>query len=216
NQFKDLMNLNYIMITEKKSGLNIFEQYIAGQEIDATLISGFLNAIRAFGIELTKSNDQSQTISLEYKDSKVLMSEFKNFRIIVIMKERPSEQMINSITDLSYSIEKKYSEILGQFKGNIVQFAGISDLIEEHLHTSFISPLKVVEQIDVKLSIGERAIINKAKELMKEYNLNYFHSTYLISEQKFKPSDVENILNLINKKIFQPTSLGSAGIKKIN
>ncbi|MFX1298554.1 MAG: hypothetical protein ACFFD2_27315 [Promethearchaeota archaeon] len=214
NQFKDLINLNYIMITEKKSGLNIFEKYIAGQEIDATLISGFLNAIRAFGIELTRSNDQSQTISLEYKDSKVLMSEFKNFRIIVIMKERPSEQMINSITDLSYGIENKYSEILENFKGSIVQFAGISDLIEEHLHTSFISPLKLVENIEVKLSISERAMINKVKELMKEYNLNYFHSTYLITEQKFKPGDVETILNLINKKIFQPTSSDSAGFKK--
>ena len=125
------------------------------------------------------------------------------------MKERPSEELLNSITALSHSIESKFGQEIKRFKGIRDHFTGISELIEEHLHTSFISPLKVVERIDVKLTIGERAMINKAKQIMKDYNLNYIHSTFLISEQKFKPSDVEIILNLINKEIFQPTTINS-------
>ena len=83
----DILNLDYIMVTDKKSGLNVYSQNLSEKTIDATLISGFLQAIHSFGIELIKVEDQSQTIKLEYKDSIILMSEFVNIRLILIMKK---------------------------------------------------------------------------------------------------------------------------------
>jgi len=44
NKVLDSLNLNYIMISENASGLNVFEQFFGGKEIDPTLISGFLRS----------------------------------------------------------------------------------------------------------------------------------------------------------------------------
>ncbi|MFX1478629.1 MAG: hypothetical protein ACFFCI_10925, partial [Promethearchaeota archaeon] len=90
NQCMDILNLDYIMVTDKKSGLNLYIQNFSEKEIEPSLISGFLQAIHSFGIELIKVEDKTQTIKLEYQDSIVLMTEFVNLRIILLMKETPS------------------------------------------------------------------------------------------------------------------------------
>ena len=209
NKFNDIINLNYIIIIDKKSGLNIYEQFFTGEVIDTTLIVGFLDAIRVFGIELTGANEKSQTITLEYKDSKISMSEFKNFRILLIMRERPSEDLLKSITALSYDIENEYGTLIKKFKGSKIEFGGIRDLIEKHLYPSFIDRLIIVERKNVKLTSREKSMIYKAKLLMKKHYLDYFFTSFLLSDKKFKSKDVETIMSLIDKKIFQPIKLES-------
>jgi len=207
NKFLDAFNLNNIIVINKKSGLNVYEQFYAGKKLDATLISGFLDAIRAFGIELTSAYEQSQSISLEYKDSKILMSEFKDFRLIFILKDRPSEEFLKSVTALSYDIDREYGELLQKFAGNLAPFAGIKGLIERHLNTSFISPLKVVDIEDIELSPAERSLVQKAKSIMKQNKLDYFFTTFLMPEQLYDPKRTQLIFNLIEKKVFQPTDI---------
>ena len=207
DKFTDILSLNHVIVIDKKSGLNVFEQFFGGKSMDATLISGFLDAIRSFGLELTGSYRQTQTIALEYQNSKVLMSEYKNFRLILIMAERPSQEFLNSIDSLSYDIDVNFGEQLKNFGGNIKAFEDIKDLISNHLNTAFISPLKVLIPPDVKLKPAEKSMTNKAKQLMKQNNLTYFYTTFLMSDQAFNPRDTEIIFNLIDKKIFQPTDI---------
>lgn len=59
NKYMDVLNLNYVLVSDRLSGLNIYEQMISGKEMDPTLLSGFLQAISSFGIELTHSEEQS-------------------------------------------------------------------------------------------------------------------------------------------------------------
>jgi hypothetical protein len=95
NKYQDVSNLDHIIIADKKSGLDIYDESISGQGMQATLITGFLQAITSFGIELTNSEKESQTIKLEYQNSKILMSEFKNLRTTLIMKENPSQDFVD-------------------------------------------------------------------------------------------------------------------------
>ena len=204
NKYMDVLNLDYFIIIEKKTGLNIYEQVLASKTIDASLITGFLDAIRTFGIELTGANEQSQAIKLEYQDSKIIMSEYKNFRIMLIMKEHPSQAFLESIKALSYDIDNKYGETIAKFDGNISKFIGIKELLDQHLVTSLIYPLKVEPQ-DIKITSDEKSFINRALNIMKKRNTDYFFVSYLLSTKKgFQAKDAETILNLINKKIFQP------------
>lgn len=204
NKYMDVLNLEYFIIIHKKSGLNVYEQILASKTIDATLITGFLEAIRTFGIELTGADEQSQTIKLEYHKSKVLMSEFKSFRILLIMKENPSQDFLESIKELSYDIDNKFGRQIENFKGNTTLFAGIRDLLEQHLQTSLIYPLKIVQQ-DIKLKSDEKSMLNRAKSIMKKKNTDYFIVTSLLSIRKgFYAKEAELILNLIKKKIFVP------------
>ncbi len=204
NKYMDVLNLDYFIIIEKRTGLNIYEKVLAGKDMDASLITGFLEAIRSFGIELTGANEQSQTIKLEYQQSKIIMSEFKDFRILLIMKENPSQDFLDSIKSLSYDIDNTYGEDIAHFTGNIDKFANIKELLDQHLETTLIYPLELKPQ-DVKITSDEKLMINRAKEVMKMRKTDYFFLSYLLYAKKgFQVKDAETVLNLISKKIFQP------------
>ncbi|MHA2429908.1 MAG: hypothetical protein ACXACC_02630 [Promethearchaeota archaeon] len=204
NKCMDILNLNYIMVSEKKSSLNVYEQVFTKQKIDPTLISGFLSAIQSFGIELTDSDEKTQTIKLEYKNSKVLMSEFKDFRIVIIMNELPSQKFFDSISSLAFDIELYYSRYLENFKGNIDPFNGIENLLKKHLNISFLYPLKIVKSGKTKVSPTEKIMIGRALESMKKNKQNYFYITHIMEIKTCDSKDIEAIFNLIDKNTFQP------------
>ncbi|MHA1885275.1 MAG: hypothetical protein ACW96S_09510, partial [Promethearchaeota archaeon] len=202
----DAFNLDYMMVTDKKSGLNVYTQNFSGREIDAELISGFLQAIHTFGIELMKVEDRSQTIKLEYRDSIILMSEFVNLRLILIMRESPSRYFLYSVEELAYDVYKNYGNLIDEFNGDIAPFKGIEELLKRHLNPFFIYPLKLSE-IDkfskVRIGQNERELVNKAVHLMKTENKDYFYLHSLLPERECSLRDVESFQNLIDKKVFE-------------
>ncbi|MFX1328320.1 MAG: hypothetical protein ACFE91_09260 [Promethearchaeota archaeon] len=206
NKCMDALNLEYIIVSEKKSGLNLYQQKFIEREIDASMISGFLQAIHSFGIELMKIEDRSQTIKLEYKGSIILMTEFVNLRLILLMKESPSRNFLYSVEDLAFDIYRQYGKIVDAFNGDVKPFRGIEDLLKQHLNTSFVYPLEIakIEQIEkIRVSQSERFFINKAVSLMKQNNKDFFFTRELFPENACSPKDIEVIQGLINKKIFQ-------------
>ena len=209
NRAYDILNLQDVIVIAKESGLNVYEEHYSGRAVDATLVSGFLEAIRSFGIELTGAREQTQTISLEYKDSIVIMSEYKSFRLIFIMSDKPSEDFYHSLNELSYEIEEQYGEKIQKFSYHTSAFTGLYDIIQKHLKTAFIFPLRIKEREGVKLNSSEREIINSAQRLMKHNNLDYFFVSFLFTEKKIEPEQIEAIFNLIEKDILQPIKLDS-------
>ena len=204
NKCIDILNLNYVLIIEKKSSLNVYDQVFTEKKMNPVLLSGFLEAIRSFGIELTGSKDHSQIIKLDYHNSKILMAEFKNFRLILIMQELPSEPFYDSISTLSLEIEEKYGTYLEKFKGNLEPFKNIEELIKKHLGTAFLYPLEVVGTGKTKISTNEREVINIALNLMKKNKTKYFFTTQLIQDKGYNSKDIETVFSLLEKKILQP------------
>ncbi len=214
NKVLDSLNLNYIMISENASGLNVFEQFFGGKEIDPSLISGFLSAIRSFGIELTGTFQQSQTIKLEFQNSKILMNEFRHFRLILLMGENPSDDFIESLDNLAQDVEKAYGEQIRDFDGRLTKFTGIGKLIERHLNVSFLFPLKVISSEATKLTTAERSVFNKANEIMKQNNLSYIFTSFLMDDQTYEPKRIKAIFGLIDKGVFQPIRLKDQNFKQ--
>jgi hypothetical protein len=203
----DIMNLDYLMVTDKTSGLNVYTQNFSGKEIEAALISGFLQAIHSFGIEMMKVEDRSQTIKLEYQNFIVLMSEFVNFRLILLMKKSPSRNFLYSLEDLAYDVYKDYGDKIDSFNGDVNPFKGIKELLKVHLNIPFISPLKIakIEKMEkVRINQAERVLINQAVKLLKTQNQDYFFMRDLLPGEECNPKDIEGVLNLMNKKIFYP------------
>lgn len=201
----DILNLEYLMVTDKKSGLNVYTQNFSEEEIDAALISGFLQAIHSFGIELIKVEDQSQTIKLEYRERIILMTEFVNIRLILIMHETPSRFFLYSIEELAYNIYKNFGENIDSFNGDVKPFQSIEALLKQNLNITFIYPMKIakIEKLaKLKVTQNEREFINKAVSLMKMNNRDNFLIKALLSEKECNPKDVEALLDLIEKKIF--------------
>jgi hypothetical protein len=125
------------------------------------------------------------------------------------MSDKPSEDFYKSLNELSYEIEEHYGEKIQKFSYQTNVFTGLHDIIQKHLKTAFIFPLRIHEKEDVKLSSSETEIINSAKRFMKLNNLDYFFVSFLFSEKKLEPEQIEAIFNLIEKDILQPLDLES-------
>ncbi|MFX1413801.1 MAG: hypothetical protein ACFFA2_08165, partial [Promethearchaeota archaeon] len=128
-QYNDVMNLKYIIVLHSKTGIDLHSQSFEEKELDPTLISGFLQAVRAFGSEIS-ADRESKTIQIPYKDSIIIMTEFVNIRLILIMKKSPSKDFIHGVELLVYDIYKYYGKLIEEFHGNIRDFRGIKELIE--------------------------------------------------------------------------------------
>ncbi|MFX1445641.1 MAG: hypothetical protein ACFFHV_19670, partial [Promethearchaeota archaeon] len=204
NRYMDVLNLDCIIVSDKLSGLSIYEHILIDKKFDPMLVSGFLQAIRAFGLELSGSDVHSQTIKLEYQKSKILMSEYKNFRIINIFEQNPSKEFKFALESLSQDIDKYFGKLLKNFNGELTPYVGIKELLEKHLQISMLSPLKIVMLDEVKLNNNEKSTIKQASNNMKKKSSIYFYISDLITEQDFNPKRAEAILNLIKKKVFQP------------
>jgi hypothetical protein len=120
------------------------------------------------------------------------------------MKENPSQDFLDSVKELSYDIDEQYGEDIAHFTGNIDKFQDIKVLLNKHLETTLIYPLELNPQ-DIKLSSDEKAMINRAKDIMKMKNTNYFFVSYMLYTKKgFQIKDAEILLDLIDKKVFKP------------
>ncbi|MHA1457975.1 MAG: hypothetical protein ACTSR5_18715 [Promethearchaeota archaeon] len=204
NKCVDVSNINLIIIMDKNSGIDLFSRSFSGKKIDPTLVSGFLQAIRNFGAEISEASQDSRTLKLEYKDSILLMNEFVNLRVIVSMKENPSKNFVYSVDDLAYDIYKNYGDEIEKFRGNVKKFRGIDQLIEKHLGVSFILPMKVMVTDDQKLTFAEKQMVDKALTLMEDHDMDTIYSLYLLPENECSPKDYKTILNLIQKGVFKP------------
>jgi hypothetical protein len=204
NKVKDLTNLQYLLIVDKVSSLDLFTQSFSTKKLDLSLVSGFLDAIKSFGIELTESYEQSQIIKLEYQKSKIIMSEYKGFRLIIIMKDNPSYDFLDLVKKLLVSIDEKFGRFLVDFKGDIRPFKYVERLIVQLLGTSFVYPLKILDREKVKLNSAEKVFLNRAKNYMKSINNDYIFVSHLINVKKLNPIEIAIINSLIKKRLFEP------------
>ena len=66
----------------------------------------------------------------------------------------------------------------------------------------------------MKFNATQRILISKAMSFMKSNKIDYFYLSSLLPEKAFTPKDIENILNLIERNIFQVKELENLKSKK--
>lgn len=201
----ELLNIKSIIVTEKSSGIDLYSKSFSENKIDGTLLSGFFQAIRNFGEEALEGFENSRTVKLEYKKYVILMNDFVNTRVIVVMKEQPSTNFEYILDDLSYDIYMNYGDKIDNFKGNVKDFRGIENLIEKYLNIDLLYPYKINPKNErkLKLSDKEKKIIQRARNFMRDNDTDYFYSVYLLPENQCEPEDFEILKTLIDKGIFQ-------------
>jgi hypothetical protein len=200
----DISIINDIIVIDTKSGIDIFSQSFGGRKLDTSLISGFLQAISNFGSTISEDARESRTLTIEYRDSIVMQTEFVNLKLIVTLKENPSSNFKFIMEDLAYDIYKHYGQEIDRFTGILRPFQNMNELIEKHLNVSFLYPLTIVDNPKVKLSMAEKQMVDRARNFMKESNFDHFYSLYLLPENVCTPRDYKAIFSLIEKGIFKP------------
>ncbi|MFW9773353.1 MAG: response regulator [Candidatus Thorarchaeota archaeon] len=155
SQCLDALYLDYLMVTDKKSGINLYTQ--------------------------NYSENFEDRFSQQFRDSIILMSEFVNLRLILIMRESPSKFFLNSVEELAYDIYKNYGDMIDDFIGDIKPFSTIHKFIKHYLN--FIPSLdqaKINKLCKTRLTPEEVDYVNKAVEIMK----NYLDGVILNEEKK--------------------------------
>ena len=132
------------------------------------------------------------------------MTEFVNVRLILNMKAEPSVDFHYAVESLAYDVYKHYGKLIDEFHGNIKDFQGIKDLVEQHLNVSFIYPLKVEVPDNVKLNSAEKEMVEKAIKFIEDYDFDHIYALYLLPENECSPKDAQTVLNLIKKGVFIP------------
>jgi hypothetical protein len=203
NQYIDLLNLEFLMVIDKQSGLPIYTQNFSGGKIDDEFISGILQAVQNSVDDLRGLGNKGQSIRKEYKDLILIITDFVNLRLILITRKSPSKYLIYSIEQFAYDIYKNYGNLIDSFNGETVPFTGIEDLLRQHFNPFFLYPVKLPE-IDkirkVRLTQNEMKFVNKAVDLMKAKNQDYFYIRDLMSEKEFTQSEKE-IIKAIYERI---------------
>lgn len=132
--YKDMRNIQAIILLEKKSGLPLYYRtYSFLKDTDPELFSGFVQAIIAIGTKLmeketevkptTEQNDISKLMmEIDFKYFYALIYDYKELRVVTILKEKSSERLKEKIKEIAEIIKSEMKEELENFKGILIPF----------------------------------------------------------------------------------------------
>ena len=144
-KFKDINNIQAIVLIHKLSGTPIFTRsYSILEKEDNVLFSGFIQAIITIGQEIyeKRSNkDSSSNLKDKFESSisniktimnKMIELDFRYFycliadsyycRVVLILKEHPSDRLKNQLYDLLSLLDSHFSKYMKNFAGDLSLF----------------------------------------------------------------------------------------------
>ena len=204
----DFLNLEYIVIIEKNSGIALVQENIGQANFEGALISGFLQAITIFKYELRKervSFDSRESILLDYQDYKILLNDGVYIRVGLILKANPSELFKYTLNEFIKQFEIKYLKHIKHFNGELSPFEDFSLLTNKFFKTNFRGSLIVNKNLlNTKMSSFQENILNVAMIIEDDYQSFNFAKlfNYLIKILPKVPrekieSEIYNLLELL-------------------
>ena len=174
--YKDVKNMQALMIIQKNSGLPIYTQEIRifGEENDSFLVSGFVQAITNFSEVLIKrefdkseeTKDHSEyakhIIELDFKLFQLLVCDYGVVRNLIFLKDTSSERLKKQLYYLTLALNTQYSEQFTNFTGDIKLIK--DDLI--FMINQFLS-LHYIEPFEVNRDLKYVNVVLNSKELTK-------------------------------------------------
>jgi len=158
--FKDVKNIQALMLIQKESGMPFFTKNISEFDFeDNFLISGFIQAITIFGRQMIKGDDLTEDKKIKHKEpyaKNIAELDFKFFRILIcdhlslrsvlIIREESSKRIRKQLYLLTVAIEAKLGEKIRKFKGRIDGIESkIEILLNEFLFLYFNEPFKLID-----------------------------------------------------------------------
>jgi hypothetical protein len=204
SKFLDIFNLKYIIISEKLSGLYVFEEAFQDVDFDPLLVSGFIGAIKSFGKEVINIETDNQILNIEYQTSNIYLVELNSFNFILIMGSKPSNEFLLAVDNLVEEIDYRYGDLIEGYQGDINKFNRIIDIIEKYLDVNLLYPFNFNANLNYTFTPEEKELLYKVYDTMKQTNKNYFYLSQILSETKFDLKIAEIILKFISQDIFTP------------
>ncbi|MFX1377953.1 MAG: hypothetical protein ACFFA4_02570 [Promethearchaeota archaeon] len=225
-KFLDVLNIRHIIIMDNESGLTLLNYPVSGEEINADLLGGFIQANITFSESHDSSYEKSYSqithnfYEFQYQNFNILLRDGEVIRLCLMLDHKASENMKNHVNQFIFEFEEMFSKELynlrsaGMFYSkNMVEF--IIDYFEIKLvfpmtlaHSIPPNDLKIIEENQI-----QKAILNIAKELLTTKQF-FFIYNLLNRVKNIVNIDSNEILyqiyHLVENNIFNPTTLETA------
>jgi len=223
-KFLDVLNIKHILLMDKHSGLTILNYAVSGVDIDANLLSGFIQANITFSesSEVSKQNIvpsiEFQFYEFQYKKFNLLLKDGNIIRVCLILDHKASIKLRNQVFQFLEDFELQFKEELIDFreKGAYFDFKDMVAYIVEFFNINLMFPMTLARSIppyeldNVKRNLVQKTIYNLAKEMLAIKPF-FFINNMLIRLKKIADIEDEVILyelyQLLARKIISPTPI---------
>ncbi len=188
-----------LWIIHSEIGMCILEQTFKElpQEIDSDLVSGFLNAMRSFSMEIANESVeriQLESIAIQYYTSEKYL--------IAACVDRDYSQVVlgRKLEKASQQFEEKYGKILENFSGNVELFQDFGKDLEMIMEQSAIS-LKYIDKTTDQIE----EYLNQRKSEFDE--LRNTIESLIMKKGKEMKDQLQGKITLITSKIRKKLNL---------
>ncbi|NVM43448.1 MAG: hypothetical protein HWN79_00890 [Candidatus Lokiarchaeota archaeon] len=222
-KFLDVLNIKHIIVMDKGSGLTLLNYAVSGVDIDANLLTGFIQANITFS-ESGEVSDQYLIPSFEYnyyefqyKSFNILLKDGDYVRVCLILDHKASNKLkshtFRFVEGFEHSFENEL--IIFQDTGGI-ETNNMINAIVESFNISLMFPMTLEHSIPpyelekVKRSVIQKAIYNLANEMLA---VKPFFFIYNMLKRLKKIVNIEDevviyeIHQLLERRVFKPTSI---------
>lgn len=224
-KFLDVLNIKHILIMEKSSGLTLINYPVSGVDVDANLLSGFIQANITFSEseKVSKENEVSifeyQFYEFQYKNFNILLKDGNLIRLCLILDHKASDHMRNHMFQFLDAFEIRYHDDLIAFQTTGIINFGINEVIEyiiDSFDANLVFPMTLAQSIPplelekINSNLIQKAIFNLAKELLSSRTF-FFINNMLNRLKKIVNIEADIVLyeiyQLLLKNIIIPTSI---------
>ena len=228
-RFKDVKNIQAIVIATKKSGLTLFiKTYSILKQENEALFPGFIQAIMIMGEKITEESRNSAEIAdtslldgdksiieLDFRYFHSLISDKKDIRVVLILNEKPSERLKAQVGLLSSKLDDTFYDKIQKWDGDLKFFKkSIPPILDEFLDLYYKNPFRMNENIDFlriqkekNLSKEEICVINVIQSNLTDSGTFSLEDLPKMVQEQNEDLIIDAIESLIARKIIIPFSL---------
>ncbi|TKJ19702.1 MAG: hypothetical protein CEE43_14710 [Promethearchaeota archaeon Loki_b32] len=225
-RFKDLKNIQAIVIVHKLSGIPIYSQsYSILEKHKKELFSGFIQAITMIGEEFVEKEvakpesaeaeggyGVEKMIELDFKQFYCLIADIEDMRAVFILKERSSERLKSQISHLILALNLKLSKELENWDGSLDEFEIlIPEILNEYFELYYKEAFRLATDINLikmkkekKLTKMEMRIVNVIQSMSKDNIITNLNNIVELVSEENKNLIIDAIESLIKQKLIIP------------
>jgi tetratricopeptide (TPR) repeat protein len=222
-KFLDVLNIKHVVVMDKESGLALLNYPVSLVDIDADLLSGFIQANVNFSESnnVTKSDKQKELdhpfFEFQYKNFNILMKNGELIRICLILDHTASIRMRTNLEQLLINFEISFSDrFINIRKTGQLNSSGLIEIITHSFDIDLVFPMTLAQAIppEVLEKINQnqiqKVVLTLAREALNQKPF-FFINTLLEKVNKIMNFDSKVILHeifrLYQEKVIKTTPI---------
>ncbi|MFW9940495.1 MAG: hypothetical protein ACFFFT_05600 [Candidatus Thorarchaeota archaeon] len=222
-KFSDILNIRHIVLMDKESGLKLLNYSVSGAEIDADLLSGFIQANITFSeSESVSSNGSNKIIDqqfyeFQYQNFNILLKNGEFVRLCLILDQKASDSTRTAVMQFIQEFEDLFHDEINNFKDSgIFKPENMVEYLVDSFNIKLVFPMSLAHSISpneiekINQNKIQKAILDLAKEFL--VSKPFFYINNLLNRVK-KIVNLEanlilyEIYQLLENNIFVPINL---------